>query len=79
MFDDYDLIPISVETLGTWGELGLQFIQEVGKLIENKTHEKISTPFLFQALSIAIHRGNSIAVTGTIGDNHENPEEIIYL
>ena len=28
--NDYDFIPISVETLGTLGESGLKFIQEVG-------------------------------------------------
>ena len=77
--NDFDFIPISVETLGTWGESRLQFIQDVGKLIENKFQEKRSMSFLFQALSIAIQGGNSMAVTGTIGENQENLEGIFYL
>ena len=76
--NDYEFIPISVETFGTWGESGLKFIQEVGKLIENKTQEKRSTSFLFQAISIAIQRGNALAVSGTIGENHEILEEVFY-
>ena len=78
LVNDYEFILISVETFGTWGETGLKFIQEVGKLIENKTQEKRSTSFLFQAISIAIQRGNALAVSGTIGENHEILEEVFY-
>ena len=76
---DYDFIPISVESLGIWGESGLQFMLEVGKLIENKTQEKRSTPYLFQALCIAIQRGNALSVSGTIGENQEILEDVFYL
>ena len=79
LVSDYIFIPISVETFGTWGESGLKFIKEVGKLIEKKTQEKRSTSFLFQAISIATQRGNALAVSGTIGENHEILEEIFYL
>ena len=76
---DYHFIPISVETFGTWGEIGLKFVKEVGSLIADKTHEKRSTTFLFQALSIALQRGNYLAVTGTLGETDTCLEEIFFL
>ena len=63
LLTDYHFIPISVETFGTWGEIGLKFVKEVGSLIADKTHEKRSTSFLFPVLSIALQRDNYLAIT----------------
>ena len=72
-------MPISVETFGTRGEIGLKFVKEVGSLIADKTHEKRSTTFLFQALSIALQRGNYLAITVTLGETDTCMEEIFFL
>ena len=40
LLNEFDFIPVSVETFGTWGEIGLEFVKEVGKLLEDKTQEK---------------------------------------
>ena len=76
---DYQFIPISVETFGNWGEIELKFVKKVGSLIADKTHEKRSTSFLFQALSIALQRGNYLAITGTLGETDACMEEISFL
>ena len=76
---DYHFIPISVETFGTWGEIGLKFVKEAGSLIAEKTKEKRSTCFLFQALSIGLQRGNYLALTGTLGETGACLEEIFSL
>ena len=47
LLSDYHFIPISVETFGTWGALGLKSVKEIGSLITDKTHEKRATSFLF--------------------------------
>lgn len=69
--NEYDFIPISVESFGTWGELGLQFIKDVGKSWEDKTQQKRSKSFLLQALSIAFQRGNALAPADTLWGKEE--------
>ena len=51
---DYEVIPIGVETFGSWGLNGLRLIREIGKEIAQKTGEPRSTSFLLQAISMAI-------------------------
>ena len=79
LMNDFEFVSVSVETFGTWGERGLKFIKEIGKLITDKNHDKRATSYLFQALSIAIQRGNSLSVTGTLTESNECLEEIFYL
>ena len=70
---DYLFVPISVETLGSWGKLGWDFIKELGKRQEVKTGDTRSSSFLFQAISIAVQRGNALSIQGTKGE--EDKEE----
>ena len=59
---DYYVVPIAVETFGSWGPEGAQLIKSTGKKIQNLTREKRSTFFLFQRISIAVQRGNAASV-----------------
>jgi len=61
----YDFTPIAVETLGAVGEAALDFIQELGHRISSPTAEPRSFSFLMQRLSVAVHCGNAICITGT--------------
>jgi hypothetical protein len=61
----YDVIPISVETLGTWGKSGRSFIDNVGARIAQITQEPRSAAFLRQRIAIAVQRGNAISILGT--------------
>ena len=64
--NDYWFIPICVETLGSWGPEGFKFIKEVGRRVMEETGERKSTFFLTQRISIALQRGNSSCVLGTV-------------
>ena len=61
----YIVMPVAVETMGSWGQMGLKFIKDLGSRIADVTGETRSTSFLFQSLSMAIQRGNAISVLGT--------------
>ena len=56
----------SYETFGSWGSDGRRLIKAIGKRITEATGEVRSTSFLFQRISIAIRRGNSSCVVGTV-------------
>ena len=71
-------IPICVETLGSWGPEGFKFIKEVGKRVMEETGERKSTFFLTQSISIALQRGNSSCVLGTV-PHSEGLEEIFVF
>ena len=58
MGDDYHFVPVAVETLGSWGNIGHKFIKDIGKMIAANTKDSKSTSYIFQAISIAIQKGN---------------------
>jgi hypothetical protein len=62
----YLFTPVAIETLGSWGPLGLSFIKEVGKRITRATSEPRSTQFLLQRLSIAVQRGNADSILASL-------------
>ena len=64
--NDYCFIPIGIETFGSWGSEGHRLIKAIGKRITEATGEVRYTSFLFQRISIAIRRGNSSCVVGTV-------------
>ena len=59
-------IPVAVETFGSWGQINLKFIKDLGTRIADRTGEKRSTAFLFQSISMAVQRGNAASVLGTL-------------
>ena len=67
-----------METLGSWGPQGLKFIKEIGSRIAEATGEKRSKYFIFQAISMAVQRGNVSSILGTIPDA-KKMEEVFYL
>ena len=75
---NYIVMPVAVETMGPWGQIGLKFIKDLGSRIADVTGENRSTSFLFQSLSMAIQRGNAISVLGTT-PNTKNLDELFYL
>ena len=77
--NDYVFVPISVETFGVWGEMGMKFIKELGKMMIQQSGEKRSTSFLFQSISVAIQRGNALSIMGTVEQDSGGLEEIFLL
>ena len=73
--NDYYFVPIGIETFGSWGQEGHKLVKAIGKKIMEITGEKRSTSYLFQRISIALRRGNSSCVLGTV-PHFEGLEEI---
>ena len=74
--DDYHFVPIAVETFGSWGPIGHKFITDIGRTKNNP----MSTSFIFQAISMAVQRGNVQCVQGAYGElAFEELDEIFYI
>ena len=61
----HHFVPIAIETGGTWNELVLEFITELGRRISDVTQEPRESQFLFKRLSISLQRRNAIAFKNT--------------
>merc|ERR1739840_72247 len=78
--NDYHFVPIAVETFGTWGSIGHKFITDIGRTIAEITKNPKSTSFIFQAISMAVQRGNVQCVQGAYGESaFEELDEIFYI
>ena len=76
---NYSVIPVAMETLGSWGPTGLKFIKDIGARISEATGEKKAKYYLFQAISIAVQRGNVASVLGTTPDTRKLDEIFYFL
>ena len=65
----FTVMPVASETLGSWAPMGLKFLKELGS---TKLGDQ------FQSLSIAIQRGNSASIAGTLPSTKQL-DEIYYL
>ena len=61
-------VPIAIETMGSWGAIGLKFIRDLGNKITILTRNEQATSHLLQRISVAIQQGNAISVMGTPSD-----------
>ncbi|PSN51542.1 hypothetical protein C0J52_09914 [Blattella germanica] len=64
LMNNFIFIPVTIETSGTWGIEGLNFIKEIGQRISRVSKNSKSTSFLIQRISITLQRGN---VASTLG------------
>ena len=61
----YHFYPVAVETLGPFAASSQEFITEIGRRITQRTLDSRETAYLFQRISIAIQRFNSVCLTNT--------------
>ena len=61
----YDVVPIAIETLGSWGPAAWEFMADLGRRISQVTGEPRSGAFLRQRLAITVQRGNAASIRGT--------------
>ena len=73
--EKYWFVPVGVESMGFWGTFGHNIVKEISKKVMLATGETRSTKFLFQAIFIALQRGNASCVIGTV-PHSEGLEEI---
>jgi len=69
--EQYEVIPVAVETMGLWGEQAFQFVQALGVRIAITTGDPRSAGFLRQRIAIAIQRGNAAAVLTFVATEEE--------
>ena len=62
----YFFVPIACESLGVFGAETLSFLKDLGHRLHKTTGDSQSYQFLLQCLSVAIQRGNSTSVLGTL-------------
>ena len=68
------------QTFGTWGPIGHKLITDIGRTIAGITKNPKSTSFIFQAISMAVQRGNVQCVQGAYGESaFEELDEIFYI
>ena len=72
------MVPVAVETFGSWGSEGASLVKSIGKRIQDLTGEKRATFFLFQSISMAVQRGNAVSILGTVKSG-EKLDEVFYL
>ena len=76
--NDYYVVPVAIETLGSYGPYALDFIKDIGRRIKESTGEKRATSYLMQTIGIAIQRGNSQCILSTVKDSRKM-DEVYYL
>ena len=64
--ENYYVVPIAHETMGSWAPDSLKFLKDLGSRISEATGEKRAKSFLFQSLSMNLQRGNALCVMGTV-------------
>ena len=74
----YTVMPVAMETMGSWAPLGLKFIKAIGSRITDIFGDRRSTSFLFQAIGVATQRGNAASIAGTV-PSAKKLDELYYL
>ena len=57
--------PVAIETVGTWNQMAVELVREIGRRITLVTEDSRETVLLFQRLSIALQRGNAVSFLST--------------
>ena len=62
---DYEFVPVAVETLGIIGSAGCSLLSDIGRRILRATNEPSQMSYILQQISVAIIRGNTLAMTAS--------------
>jgi len=57
--------PVAIETAGTWNQMAVELVKEIGRRTTLVTEDSRETVFLFQHLPIALQRGNAVSFLST--------------
>ena len=64
--ETFCFFPVAVETAGVLGPSTLRFLKKLGSLAMMKSENKKETSLLFQRISVAIVRGNALAISASV-------------
>ena len=63
----HHFVPVAVETSGVLGPEAHCFLRELGHRISDATGEQRSLQYLLQRVAVAVQRGNTAAILGSLG------------
>ena len=61
----HTFVPVAIETAGTWNNQAVEMVQELGRRMTAVTEDTRETTYLFQRLSVALQRGNTVSFHST--------------
>ena len=64
--NSHHFVPVAVETLGVFGSEARSFFKDLGGRIKGHTLESLSHHYLLQRISVAVQRGNTAAILGSL-------------
>ena len=59
---DFEFVPVAVETSGIIGSAGCSLLTDIGRRISRATNDPRQMSYIFQQISVAIIRGNALAI-----------------
>ena len=62
---DFEFVPVAVETSGIIGSAGCSLLTDIGRRISRATNDPHQMSYIFQQISVAIIRGNALAITAS--------------
>ena len=62
---DFEFVPVAVVTSGIIGSAGCSPIIDIGRRISRATNDPRQMSYIFQQISVAIIRGNTLAITAS--------------
>ena len=62
---DFEFVPVAVETSGIIGSAGCSLLIDIGRRISRATNDPCQMSYIFQQISVAIIRGNALAITAS--------------
>ena len=69
----YCFVPVGVETSGVFGPQALSFFKDLGRRLRNVSGDPLSYTHLSQQISIAIHKGNAMAIMDSMNLDFSPP------
>ena len=68
-------IPVAVETFGVFGPEARYLVKDLGRRIAHATLKPLSTHYLRQRISVAVQRGNAVAILSSISTTDGKPDD----
>ena len=62
---DFEVVPVAVETSGIIGSAGCSLFTDIGRRISRATNDPRQISCIFQQISVAIIRGNALAISAS--------------
>ena len=71
MESSHHFVPVAVETLGVFGSEARTLLRDLGRRLKDSTLEPRSHHYLLQRISVAVQRGNTAAILGSLASDSD--------